>query len=121
MTIHESGSTNAAGYDIQVFADGSAFVSIGKGAKEKTLPPGTLEAKTLGVLLKGVGDVSALKGAACAKSASFGTTTTITVQGKTSGDLQCPAASWTAGTKELVNLVLSIEHQSISESELHLR
>jgi hypothetical protein len=39
--------------------------------------------------LRAIGDLSNIQGVWCGKSVSFGTTTTVTANGKTSVDLQC--------------------------------
>jgi hypothetical protein len=86
-TVNVSGSTNTLPYSIKVFADGSASVFI-QNQSERDFKTGTVNTVTLANLLQKVGDASQITGS-CAKSASFGTITTITYNGKTSGDISC--------------------------------
>jgi hypothetical protein len=58
----------------------------------------------LAALLTKIKDVSAIPDHGCLKSVSFGSTTTITFQGKTSGDLSCLS-------KEDTPLFLDLKHQ----------
>lgn len=96
VTILQSGSTNARAYKVVIHYDGSATAKIsGAGLLQESepasqqFPPGTIDTKPLGRLLREIGDVSKIPTGGCAKSASFGTRTQIVYAGKTSGDLQC--------------------------------
>jgi hypothetical protein len=92
----ESASTNRAGVTVVVYGDGSAERTVGP---QRNLPSGTSAVFAAGspdVLaflrdVMAVGDVSRIPIGNCAKSVSFGTRTTITAYGKTSGDVQCAA------------------------------
>ncbi len=98
-TIRVSASTNAGEVDVAVYADGSAVRTVGPprygeagalGPSPETYPPGSAPVMMFLCDLVAAGDVSQLATATdCLKSISFGTTTTITVGSKTSGDLQC--------------------------------
>lgn len=92
-TIIQSGSTNSRGYSVVIRNDGSATsVLIGTTdamVGKREFPAGTVDTKTLRQLLAQIGDVSKIPAGHCPKSASFGTTTKIEYEGKTSGDLQC--------------------------------
>jgi hypothetical protein len=93
-TVNVSGSTNSLPYSITIFMDGSATMSI-KGGSTKNFKPGSVDAKTLKTLLQNVGDVSQLTSSQpCIKSASFGTVTLITYNGKTSQDISCAGTHW---------------------------
>jgi hypothetical protein len=87
--IVNSGSTNARGYRIVVTPDKHAVVTI------DGLPPRaqTLDAATSTALFKALAagaPLDALESEPCMKSASFGSTTTVTYDGKRSPDLSCP-------------------------------
>jgi hypothetical protein len=93
--IRVSASTNSAEVDVAVYGDGSATRTIGP-ARNSTLddtpamfPPGQPAVLQFLADLEAVGNVAAVPIGQCPKSASFGTTTTVTAGGSTSGDLQC--------------------------------
>ena len=56
---------------------------------DKTFAAGTFESSQLANILTQIKDVGTIPNHDCLKSASFGSTTTITYQGKTSGDISC--------------------------------
>lgn len=95
--LNNSGSTNAPESTFTIYTDGSGSLAYQKGANEarfsqyvnKTFTAGTLESNQLATMLTQITDVSTIPNHDCIKSASFGSTTTITYQGKTSGDLSC--------------------------------
>jgi len=86
--IVDSGSTNSPGYRIEVRPDGSASVSTGSA----TPKPFTVAQATVARFFADL--AAARKGnattAACAKSASFGSTLRVTWQQWVSPDLTCP-------------------------------
>jgi len=94
-TIHNSGSTNFAGYSIEVWSDGAATVSSSNrmGDQLSTPKPFTYGAKAASQFFT---DLAAARAAAagltqpCMKSASFGSTTRVTWHDWTSPDLSCP-------------------------------
>jgi len=93
--IKVSASTNSAEVDVTVYSDGSATRTIGP-ARNSVLDvtpamflPGQPAVAHFLADLDAVGNVAAIPIGQCPKSASFGTTTTVTAGGKTSGDLQC--------------------------------
>ena len=94
VTVIESGSTNTVGYTVAINYDGSATAQI-EGRfdlppRSQQFPPGTIDTKTLQSLLTAVGDVSKIPTTGFrSKPASFATTTKISYEGNTSGDLQC--------------------------------
>lgn len=97
-TVVQSLSTNSAEVDVAVYSDASAVRTLGPsrpyGSHSLDATPKTYDASSpevaafLSALAK-VGDVSAIATGGCLKSTSFGTVTTVTVAGTTSGDLQC--------------------------------
>lgn len=89
-TIQVSGSTNTLPYILTVYDNGSAVVDM-QGKPQKEFPAGTADSQKLKALLEQVGDVSQLRAGRCARSASFGTTTQIRYNGKTSADISCTA------------------------------
>jgi hypothetical protein len=110
--ITNSGSTNAPGSTLTVYQDGSAVLAYQKGKsaarfasfRDQTFPAGTFASHKLAALLTKIKDVSAIPDHGCLKSVSFGSTTTITFQGKTSGDLSCLS-------NEDTPLFLDLKHQ----------
>ena len=90
LLIVNSGSTNMAGYRIEVLPNGN--MAYGSGA---TIRSGTLPAA---VTQKLFGDVRAAVPFAqlalkpCPKSASFGSTTVLTYKNETSTDISCPGS-----------------------------
>jgi hypothetical protein len=113
-TIHVTRSTNSPELTVTVYCDGSAQRTLGEagannslGVEAKTYAPNSPEVAMFLADLDAVGDVSAIPASPananlqsdCAKSASFGTVTTVAAQGKTSGDIQCmkdPTSAQTA-------------------------
>jgi hypothetical protein len=93
--ITNSGSTNAPGSILTLNTDGSGSLVYQKDRGnsfryvDKTFPARTFDLAQLENLLAQIGDVSTIPNHGCLKSISFGSTTTITYQGKTSGDVSC--------------------------------
>jgi hypothetical protein len=93
--ITNSGSTNLPGLSLTLNKDGSGSLHYEKGknqlknAIDRTFPAGTFDTTKLTDLLHQIQDVSTVPNHGCLKSISFGTTTTITYNGKTSGDISC--------------------------------
>ena len=85
--IKDSGSTNTFGYTILLQSGGSATYSTGNGLGSGKVDEAL--AQKLFNDLAAAGALSGLAAGQCAKSASFGTTTTISFDGQTSPDLQC--------------------------------
>jgi hypothetical protein len=95
--ITNSGSTNTPAFTLTINQDGSGSLVYQKGNNlqrfnrfsDKTFPSGTFDSHQLSSLLTEIKDVNTIPDHGCLKSASFGSTTTITFQGQTSGDLSC--------------------------------
>jgi len=98
--IKLSRSTNSAEIDVVVHADGSAERIViarsgGSAGVGLIYPAGSPEVTTFLADLTAIADLSIVGDPgkflveSCPKSASFGTTTTVTANGVTSGDLQC--------------------------------
>jgi len=85
--IVNSGSTNLAGYRIEVAPDGHAQVTQGTATREVTIPAQL--ATRLYTDLAAAGPLDALPTQPCMKSVSFGSRTTLAYKTKTSADLQC--------------------------------
>src|SRR4029077_2361426 len=85
--IDLSHSTNSPEIDVTVDVDGSAVRTVGASTTNilnvgpMTWPANSPDVETFLADLKAVGDVSAIPTAPCPKSASFGTTTKIVVDG----------------------------------------
>lgn len=112
--IKNSGSTNTPETTLVINKDGSGRVDYEKGLwnqkfqhyTDKSFPPDTFDSQHLASLLARIGDVSTIPNHGCPKSVSFGTVTTITYQGKTSGDLECLSRKDQPLFLELKQLVL---------------
>ena len=100
VVITNSGSTNTPKSTLTLNTDGSGSLVYHKDTcdvcsrnsnrfVDKTFPAGTFKVAQLKNLLAQIGDVSAIPDHGCIKSISFGSTTTITYLGKTSGDISC--------------------------------
>jgi hypothetical protein len=85
--IVNSGSTNMAGYRIEVAPDGHVRVTQGEATRSVTIPAKL--ATQLYADLAAAGPLDALPTQPCMKSASFGSRTTVAYKTKTSADLQC--------------------------------
>lgn len=94
-SIVNSGSTNTAGYQIDVHSDGAAVVTLKPhpgsnlpaGPKSFTIAPAL--AASFFADLKAVRDAN-VAGAPCMKSASFGSSTHVSWHDWKSPDLECP-------------------------------
>jgi hypothetical protein len=112
--IVDSGSTNALGYKIQLWSDGSGVLTLqdrlgtAHGAP-KTFAVAPSLAQRFFSDLKAARDGNAV-GTPCMKSASFGTTTHVQWHGWNSPDLDCPAEN--VLTAALVNDVNAIRSAS---------
>ena len=93
-TIVNSGSTNFAGYKIEVWSDGTASVvsSNRTGAILSTPKPFTLDPATTQRFFADLATARSegAKTVPCMKSASFGSTTRVAWHDWTSPDLTCP-------------------------------
>lgn len=93
--VRNSGSTNAPGYTITVWTGGRATVqTISKagapaGGVRTSAVPRSLAAQFLNEAAAARRENAAAE-PGCMKSASFGSTTTVSWHGWTSGDLACP-------------------------------
>jgi hypothetical protein len=85
--IKNSGSTNAAGYTIVLHPDATAELRQNGTTVAKTVAKA--QAAKLFDQLHATGRLDALPIGHCMRSASFGSTTTVTYAGHTSGDLGC--------------------------------
>jgi hypothetical protein len=90
VSIVNSGSTNFAGYELQVRSNGDLVSGPGSGARRRVSPA---LARRLFADLLAAGPLGRLTAGSCMKSASFGTWTRITYRGETSPDLSCPSPS----------------------------
>ena len=93
IVIHNSGSTNTNGFDLTVNPDGSGQMIVRSKNSQTNLstkqyPTGVLNYSSLKTAIEAVPDITA--SGQCVKSASFGTTETISFDNKVSGDLTCP-------------------------------
>jgi hypothetical protein len=122
--ITNSGSTNTPAFTLTINQDGSGSLVYQKGNNatrfnrfaNKTFPSSTFDSHKLSSLLTKIKDVSTIPDHGCLKSASFGSTTTITFQGKTSGDLTCLSNQDAAPFLNLKHLVQTISTQISTHS-----
>jgi len=105
--IRNSGSTNAAGYTIVLHPDGTAELRQNEATVAKTVAK--TQAARLFDALRAMGRLDALPIGHCMRSASFGSTTTVTYAGHTSGDLGCGAGDPNVTT--LATAVAAIANQ----------
>jgi len=96
--IVNSGSTNIAGYTLQVWSDGAASM----GTRSVARP---LAKRLFSDLRRAKGATAVSQG--CIKSASFGTTMTVTYHGWTSPDLECPVMGALAAVQNDVREVVA--------------
>lgn len=89
--IVRSASTNTAGYQLRVFANGTVSLMQGNLPLRRRVPA-ALAARFFADL-RAAGNVRALPREFCMKSASFGTTLRVAYRGQTSPDLTCPGTS----------------------------
>jgi hypothetical protein len=99
--IVNSGSTNASGYKIELWSDGSGIVTLQNRLGTEQSPPKAF-AISLSVARRFFADLKAArdgnaKSEPCMKSASFGTSTHAQWHGWNSPDLDCPAGDALAG------------------------
>ncbi|MBV8147460.1 MAG: hypothetical protein JO092_00045 [Candidatus Eremiobacteraeota bacterium] len=110
--IVDSGSTNTAGYKIELWSDGSGTVTLQNRFGEthgaaKTFAVSSALAQRFFADLKAARDGNAVS-EPCMKSASFGTTTHAQWHGWNSPDLDCPAGNGlTAALVSDVNAIRS--------------
>jgi hypothetical protein len=122
-TIVDSGSTNRAGFSITVDRSGNAEVNVrprrfgalaergtGQAAAppkpvQRTLPKNLVE--TFYADLKAAGPLGSLPAVHCAKSASFGSTLTVTLGDEQSPDLSCGDGG-NAAVRDLIGVVRQI-------------
>lgn len=103
--ILNSGSTNAAAFDIAVRGDGVARITANGATREIRI-----DAK---VAQQFLADAKAVKGIAgqpaqCMKSASFGSVSTVTYHGWHSADLNCPVSGGLVKLASDVNVITGL-------------
>jgi hypothetical protein len=112
--IQNSGSTNASGYTIMLWSDGSAkaVASDRTGAQFGTPATGRVP---MDVVRRFFADAKAMKAegkvterGGCMKSASFGSVTVVKYHGWTSTDLECPQGGALAGDAHAVASALGL-------------
>jgi len=90
IVIVNSGSTNTPGYRIAIHPDASVDVRSNGTTVRKALDPAL--AAELRAKIASDGPLSALVSGHCMRSASFGSFTTLSYGGQTTGDLGCGAS-----------------------------
>jgi hypothetical protein len=118
--ITNSGSTNSPGSQLIIYNDGSGSLTFQQRTWQqpsiqyvnKTFPPGTFDSSQLARILAQIHDVSTVPGHGCFKSISFGSSTTITHNEKTSGDISCTSGADEPLFQDLRNLVQHLYTQA---------
>ena len=103
--IANSGSTNSAGYTLVIAPDGSATVRQYEGFTQKTVAGA--QTHWLFGRLRAAGPLDSLGLEHCIKSASFGTSTRITWNGTTSGDVSCSADPASRELVRTINVIVT--------------
>lgn len=113
-TVNTSGSTNTSGYQLYIYDNGGATLTCANTRNysihctNKIYPAGTFQVQNLEKTLAKIGDVSTVQPrSGCVKSVSFGTSQSITYNGKTSGDLSCIQST---DPQEYQDLVAQLPH-----------
>ncbi len=106
-TIVNSGSTNFPGYRIALEPSGVAYVTNARDDTRTVQQVDPKLAKRFFDAAAAVGPMSAVTVMHCMKSASFGSTTTVTMNGATSPDISCGGDPKVA---ELANVADSVAH-----------
>ncbi len=120
IVITNSGSTNMPGSTLTINRDGSGSITYEKEVPGQTLkhvtnkafPAHTFDTGQLEQMLNKVGSVDKIPNHGCLKSMSFGSTTTITYQGKTSGDVSCISHADEKIHQDIAHLVLHLYNQT---------
>jgi hypothetical protein len=93
IVLNNSGSTNVAGWKLIINPDGSGNLVSQSGHPinygSKFYPAGTFPVSNLTAIIEQFGGASKIPTGNCVKSASFGSTTTLSYNGSTSGDVSC--------------------------------
>ena len=123
VIITNSGSTNTPGATVTVNIDGSGTITYDRDNDprfnkyvDKTFPRGTFDVSHLAHMLVQIGNVETISEHHCIKSVSFGSTTTISYQGKTSGDMSCRSNEDPQIYQDLANQVMAIYMQAVKGS-----
>jgi hypothetical protein len=113
-TIRNSGSTNFLGWSLTISGDGSGNLAAGQIIRQ--YPAGTFNATSLKQFLGSLPNVSVVKPfTGCAKSVSFGSSTFITYNGYTSGDITCiPTSSPYANLALLISNISQMINSTVN-------
>ncbi|MBD5654619.1 MAG: hypothetical protein IAI50_05495 [Candidatus Eremiobacteraeota bacterium] len=108
ITIRNSGSTNFAGYTVVVHPDGAADVTINGVTTPQNLA--ATETKALFDKVTAAAPLDAMPAGGCMKSASFGTSTTVSYGSTTSTDISCGGNPAMHELAQTVSAVVSALH-----------
>ena len=118
IIIDNSGSTNTPGWTLTVQENGEGIVVFKKSGYENQRISSTLAMfKQLRIDLQSIGDVTKIQIGQCFKSASFGTLTTITYNGKSSGDLECIPPNESATVQNLSKQIQTISNYIMTNNK----
>ena len=120
LVITNSGSTNMPAARLTIHSDGSATLvydrplhATGLKHADRHFPAHTFSTTRLEDLLARIGEADTIPNHNCVKSVSFGSTTTLTYNGKTSGDLSCISSEDTSLHQQIAREALQMYRQAI--------
>jgi len=108
VTIAVSASTNTQAYTIVLQTNASAAYTLSGGSPQTSTVPSADAAQFFTDLNANVPLSNVQTNGGCAKSASFGTTTILTYEGSSTGDVSCPPST-TSPAQTLWNDARTIE------------
>jgi len=111
VLICQSSATNVKGFSVLLQTSGSATITF--TGEDGSTSSGTASASSTSQLFSDLNAntpvVNIQTYGPCTKSASFGTSTTVTYQGYTTGDISCPAPSSPAPVTTIYTDVQNVE------------
>jgi hypothetical protein len=108
IVVTNSGATNLIGYRLLISPDGAVSFASGDGEGNTTLTPALRAA--LSRDLAAAKPLAGLSPGHCAKSASFGTSTTIAVGGDRSPDISCPGSAQAQALESDITAIAEFLH-----------
>jgi hypothetical protein len=109
VLICQSSATNVKGYSVLLQTSGAATITIAGGSPTSGTASSSATSQLFGDLNANtpVSDITTY--GPCTKSASFGTATTVTYGGYSTGDISCPAPSSPAPVTTIYSDVQNVE------------
>ncbi len=109
VLICQSSATNVKGYYVLLQTSGAAMVSLDGSPTTSATASASYTAQLFSDLNANTPVVDVTTYGPCTKSASFGTSTTVTYEGYTTGDISCPAPSSPAPVTTIYTDVQNVE------------